>query len=186
MIFNDAEYKRVMGKAKTKRHPRCVTVSVPSEETNVMELVHAFEHPTCPHRELEVFAEFDARSEAMVSPPEEHVFGEQACDILMIRLNQQQEKFGLSVLFGAGRLRSVDCQIDKICKVDGDVNEERGKTEAGIDDEKSGGEETDESHVGIDDVCFGSSAKKVFGASVSPMHIGLASQGGGSRRRRRR
>ena len=48
VIFNDAEYKRVMGKAKTKRHPRCVTLSVPSKETNVIEVVHAFEHPTCP------------------------------------------------------------------------------------------------------------------------------------------
>ena len=73
-----------------------------------MELVHAFEHPTCPHRELEVFAEFDARSEALVLAREQHVYGEQAGDILMARLNQQQEKFGLSVLFGAGRLHSVD------------------------------------------------------------------------------
>ena len=108
VIFNNAEYKRVMGKAKAKRHSRCVTLSVPSEETNVMELMHAFERPTCPHRELEVFAEFDARSDAMVLPRAEHVYGEHACDILMIRLNQQQEKFGLSVLFGAGRLHSVD------------------------------------------------------------------------------
>ena len=108
----------------------------------------------------------------MVLPREEHVYGEQAGDIFMARLNQQQEKFGLPVLFGAGRLRSVDYQIDKICKVDGDGNEECGKAEAGMDDEKSGGEETDESHADDDDVCSGatsavsSSAKMVVGASV--------------------